>query len=153
MYGTKIFCHTLDFAGYSCTKGCIVIQGIMRLVLSHQVQIMLQNHFASNEGRILSSFKGHTNALLDHKVQENFIHYFPGKEWSHKYGIFLCKVGFRKKHCSWSTPCLMKQNMSLERHSTWSFLLESFKNWHMNHESDNLCTHSQECTVWRQQVL
>jgi len=74
------------------------MQGLMRLVLSHQVQIMLQHHFASIEGRILSSFKGHTNALLDHKVQENFIHYFPGKEWFHKYGISLCKSGFGKKH-------------------------------------------------------
>jgi len=59
---------------------------------------MLQHHFASIEGRILSSFKGHTDALLDQKMQENFIHYFPGKERSHKYGIFLCKVGFRKKY-------------------------------------------------------
>jgi hypothetical protein len=74
------------------------MQGIMRLVLSHQVQIMLQHQFASTVGRILSCFKGHTDGLLDHKMQENFVHYFPGKEWSHKYGIFLCKVGFRKKY-------------------------------------------------------
>jgi hypothetical protein len=53
------------------------MQGIMQLVLSHQVQIIL-HHFASIEGRILSSFKGHTDALLDHKMQENFINYFPG---------------------------------------------------------------------------
>jgi hypothetical protein len=59
---------------------------------------MLQDHFASIEGRILSSFKSHTDALLDHKMQKNFIHYFPGKEWSHEYGIFLCEVGFWKKY-------------------------------------------------------
>jgi hypothetical protein len=45
-------------------------------------------------------------------MQEDFIHYFPGKTWSNTYGILLCEVGVREK-------CIVHEPHPLYWQKTW----------------------------------